>query len=1011
MLTNCILSVPIVTHFTPALEVTPPYVVLGPACNQPTYFTASLTSRYLKDIQVSYSASTPLLSDVGGFPLFYRTVPSYMEYGRTIYALMQHFGWLSVGVVHQEVSHYTRALEDLNNLLSERSNNTASVIVSLGLTSYLTRNVNIPSLARIFVATVPENMADETICAAHKSGMTGRRFQWILLGDYQENWWVPNNKSTVTNALPRCTTEEMLDGVESVLILSHNMLMLDDNLQLSREERDFWREYAGLVNATTETPFRGELATRVRPTYDAVWAVAHALRSTLSQTPSEDPNQNADTPMTLDGRNAGSSFSQGRPTTNFTRLLNAAMERTRFTGLSGNVQFNSSSHTRKQPLTYIVQMRGGRMVPIGIHSQGVDGSRRDDLNLTFFGNNLSFQGSTPPRDRPSQDPQSVQLWMVIIMISIALFGILFATVVLIVNCAYRKHKVIKASSPYLNFVIALGCMMGFLSIIFMSMESLKVHFNVKLFFFPFFCNVRLWLLTIGFTLAFGALFAKTWRIYVIFRNPWKKKRPYKDYILFCMVAVFLFFDLLLLTLWAISDPLEIVSAENLDIAAFKVQKYSYCINNRLTPDSNVSFMVWTSVIVIPKSLLLFFGIFLVVQTSRIKAKFFRDAKFTGIAIFGCVMVCGVGVPVSFFSMFLYHEDLGYIVATSTILICCYLVLSMVFIPKFILLHRYKNKIPSAVLIGLNPSFRIRRTKRVQTNCSPSHGPPMTYYSRMLRGATSSVYSRASQSSSNSSDDNNSSSDLQNRWARGEAADLAKGIGWESAFDDGDDLDGEIEVQETRLDFGGGFQYIATVGVLYRPTRVSTDTQLTMISEGDDNCSSGVEGFDRGIGLGSVRLSPGGGVRQSLGGIRPNSGGIGEDSGGVRPSPDDGIRPSPGVIRKNHGVGQRLGIVQPNSGSPNVVGENPGNVGLSSNGFGPSSAAMVNRHVLDMKTFRHMTRSCTTIMEREELEITPSPLPKSTGHHSHNTCQGVQGSFCMRTRSGSLTVIPSPLSPH
>jgi gamma-aminobutyric acid type B receptor len=824
------LSTHAVTHSTPSLEVTPPYIVLGPACNQPTYFTASLTSRYLKNIHIAYSASTPLLSDVDVFPLFYRTVPSYTEYSSTIYALMLNFDWLSVGVVHQEISHYTRALEDLNTFLSENSKGTASVIASLGMNSFLTRNLDTSLTARIFIAMVPENMVAETICTAHKLGMTGETFQWILLGDYKENWWVPG-KSPLKEV--RCTRQEMLEGVESALILSHHQLMLDEKLMLlSTEERDFWREYAELVNTTTGTPFQEELAIRVKPTYDAVWAAAHALQSTLSQATSPVLNPGQATPMRFDGRNAGSFFSQGLPVTDFTSLLNKAMERTDFEGLSGRVQFDSSTHTRGQPLTYISQMQEGRIVPIGVHSPALSGA--GSLNLTFFGNNFSFQGPAPPRDRPLEELQSVQLWMVFIMISIAMFGIIVAISFLVVNCIYRKHKVIKASSPYLNFVIGLGCIMGFLSIIFMSTEGIKVNFAVKFSFPPFFCNVRLWLLAIGFTLAFGALFAKTWRIYAIFRNPWKRKRPYKDYVLFCMVAILLLFDLIILILWAIVDPLKLDTALNMELAAFRIEKYAYCINKRLFPESNASFIIWTSVVVIPKSLLLLFGVFLVVQTSRIKARFFQDAKFTGIAIFGCVMVCGVGVPVSFFMMFFFHEDIGYVVATSTILICCYLVLCMVFIPKFILLRRYKNQVPSAVLIGLNPSFRIRRMRKLEASCKHySRGgggrPPMSYYAQMIRGTTGSVYSRTSQSSSSS--DDTSCAELQERLGRRETVELEKEIGWEPAFDD--DNDGEVEVRETKVGIGG-YQYIATVHInmVCRPNRVSTDTRMTVIPETD-----------------------------------------------------------------------------------------------------------------------------------------------------------------------------------
>ena len=38
------------------------------------------------------------------------------------------------------------------------------------------------------------------------------------------------------------------------------------------------------------------------------------------------------------------------------------------------------------------------------------------------------------------------------------------------------------------------------------------------------CMARLWLLTVGFTLSFGALFAKTWQVYRVYTNTKLKEK-------------------------------------------------------------------------------------------------------------------------------------------------------------------------------------------------------------------------------------------------------------------------------------------------------------------------------------------------------------------------------------------------------------------------------------------------------------------------------------------------------
>ena len=825
---------------TPTFDLSPPYVVLGPACDDPAYFTATLTSRYLKDIQISYSANTPLLDNVKEVPLFYRTVPSYSKFGVSIYTLMKHFDWLRVGVVHKEVPHYTRGLENLNAVLASRSANPsnsdgdARVIASLGLNRFLKGRVNMMSNARIFVAMVPEMMAAETICAAYRSGMTGERFQWILIGDYQEDWYVTTTGTGGRSEGVECTTEEMIMASESALILSHQQpLELEYDVFSNSSRERFWREFATLVNTTTRTTFNPQDAMGATPAYDAVWTVAHALDRVLSQPSTLAATERSNSGSTVEYEYTGpygvegdsirrGVRSQGRPITSFTSLLNSAMEETDFDGKSGRIQFDSQNHEIVKPLTYISQMQSGKMVPIGIHTLG------GDLDLDLYGNTFRWQAGSPPRDRPVEVLQSIPLWVALLFMSITVIGIVFAVIVLVVNFMYRKHKVIKASSPYLNFAIALGCIMGFTTVLVISLDSFKVHFHLSLSVFPFLCNIRVWLLTIGFTLAFGALFAKTWRIYVIFRNPWVKKRPYKDYILFCMVAVFLSFDLVILVLWAAVDHLTLVREEIQDTEAFKIRRYAFC-TSQFMPHSNVSFLVWIMLIAIPKAILLMFGIFLVVQTSKIKAKFFRDARFTGIAIFGFVMTCGIGVPVSFFTMFFYQEDLSYVVATTTILVCCYLILLMVFVPKFVLLRKYKNRVPSAILIGLNPSFRIRRNNRILKS---ERRAPIPYYTRMIRGLNdTSAFSKTSRLTVETESERPStpSSGLQMDWSREDGTEGGS-IGWECAFDEGDS-DSDIEVQEARLDFGG-YEYIASVGVLHTPKcrLSSTDTILTVLSD-------------------------------------------------------------------------------------------------------------------------------------------------------------------------------------
>ena len=75
------------------------------------------------------------------------------------------------------------------------------------------------------------------------------------------------------------------------------------------------------------------------------------------------------------------------------------------------------------------------------------------------------------------------------------------------------------SSPNINNFFAIGCIICYIAIIFFGVDS-NFMLPAAL---PSICISRIWLLCIGFTIAFGSLFVKTWRVYRIFDNKTGRK--------------------------------------------------------------------------------------------------------------------------------------------------------------------------------------------------------------------------------------------------------------------------------------------------------------------------------------------------------------------------------------------------------------------------------------------------------------------------------------------------------
>ncbi|XP_019853743.1 PREDICTED: gamma-aminobutyric acid type B receptor subunit 2-like [Amphimedon queenslandica] len=92
-----------------------------------------------------------------------------------------------------------------------------------------------------------------------------------------------------------------------------------------------------------------------------------------------------------------------------------------------------------------------------------------------------------------------------------------------INIIYRNKKVIKLSSPYLNIVIIIGAMLFYLDIILFGMDEAILPTSVL----NGLCMARVWIVVFAFTLLFGTLFAKTWRVYYIFHSSFHQRKTSK----------------------------------------------------------------------------------------------------------------------------------------------------------------------------------------------------------------------------------------------------------------------------------------------------------------------------------------------------------------------------------------------------------------------------------------------------------------------------------------------------
>ncbi|XP_059157724.1 gamma-aminobutyric acid type B receptor subunit 2-like [Physella acuta] len=366
--------------------------------------------------------------------------------------------------------------------------------------------------------------------------------------------------------------------------------------------------------------------------YDGVWVIAKALDRLLE-----------DTPLSADlfrGHAVG-------------RVLND----TGFMGVTGRVQFTNGDRVGSMT---ILQMMHGK----------------------------------PPVDRSIkiEELRHVSFPVYIGFVVMAALGITMAVLFLALNIRFRRHRYIKMSSPNMNNLIIIGCILCYMSIFLLGAEP--GHNNRTL--FSYWCIARSWTLALGFTLSFGAMFGKTWRVHAIFTNIKLNKKVIKDYKLMLIVLVLVLLDAVILVTWQVVDPVD-KAVKRLSPEAqadFEIiPKIDYCTS---------SFMeIWLGALYAYKGLLLAFGVFLAWETRHVTIPALNDSKYIGMSVYNVVIMCVCGAAVSFII-----EDKptqSFIIIGLFIIFCTTITLCLVFVPKIIQLKRNPKGDEQRVRATLNRS--------------------------------------------------------------------------------------------------------------------------------------------------------------------------------------------------------------------------------------------------------------------------------------------------------------------
>ncbi|KAL1434779.1 hypothetical protein MTO96_001675 [Rhipicephalus appendiculatus] len=657
-------------------------MLLGTSSSEVTERLAKVVS-YWGVLQISFGSLSSVLSDRAGFPLFFRTVAPDSSHNAARVAFLRRFRWDTVATLHEDDELYALAINELLTQLE-------SAHIAVSSSESVTRNDFLEQIqelkntdSRIIIGSFSRHMARKIFCEVYKQGMYGSDFQWIVQGGLGEWWLDPSGTD--------CSAAQLRAAADNVITVAAYTGRLPNRTSVSGLQMDAFRRE---LDAELESELRSGLEPLPAPAsgyrghvtqaYDAVWTAALALRSaellwkkagvnlTLSDFRYE---------KLLPDSGGGGSFHwnvtaeplpppQERHMANY---FDRIVSRLRFNGISGPLSFSGSDRVG---ITEFQQNQGGLLRKVALY---IPDSKTLDFSCIRC-RPIIWQDGEPPVARRivKLSVATIQRSVFISVSVLATVGMLLAIAFLAFNLYYRKSKYIKLSSPKLNNMTVVGCLLVYVAIVVLGLDydtlGSDTHFAV-------FCTVRAFLLSGGFSLAFGAIFIKTYRVHHLFVRASSgviKNKLLQDQQLIALVCVLVLIDCAIVTLWVTFDPMERIM-RNLTMQISKLERDVVYLPQREQCHSE-HMAKWLGALYIYKGLLLVVGCYMAWETRNVQIPALNDSQYIGMSVYNAVITSALVVAlanvISTERYTLTYALVGTLIFVSTTTTLC-----LLFLPK------------------------------------------------------------------------------------------------------------------------------------------------------------------------------------------------------------------------------------------------------------------------------------------------------------------------------------------
>ncbi|XP_036364248.1 uncharacterized protein LOC115218300 [Octopus sinensis] len=649
---------------------------IGGACTEVTKTLGEIVP-YWNLILLSYASVSPALSKREVYKTLVSVAQADSSYNVARMLFIKHFRWDTVATIYEDMEKFSLAMADMSQTFEQ--NNISPKTTEVFLTDVAAKLGNLKvNDARIIIGGFRENAARKVICEAYRLKLYGRRHVWMLNGGYTPEWWRAKNDTN-------CSEDQLTEALQgyftvaSINALSGSMGMRSIG-GLTTE--DFIEEYF-LNNGTAP------ISPHATNTYDAIWTIALTLKSVV-----EEKINGSDSDDPKDVHLEHFQYESG---SNLSKQFLETIDKLEFVGVSGPVSFDGPD---RQSLAVIQQYQGGKMQVVALYEP-------DNESLNFSCDAcvpIVWRGRRVPYDKNIivMKLKAIHPTAFYTVCALCIVGVSMAIFFLAFNLYNRSLKYIKLSSPILNNVAVIGCILVYLALMLLGFDEKTMRRDH----YPFVCTTRAFLFAAGFSLAFGAMFSKTYRVHQIFTRAHSgviRSKLLRDKQLLFIIGALLVLDISLISVWIVVDPMHQVktnlssqlSTDDEDVVY--ISQLSRCQSNHLEK--------WMGVMYAYKGLLLIFGVYMAWETRNVKIPALNDSRYIGMNVYNVVIMSTIVVVLS--KILSDRPTLSYAIQSTFIFLSTTGTLCLMFLPKIYAIMT-SNGNPVITGTGITVQANIRR---------------------------------------------------------------------------------------------------------------------------------------------------------------------------------------------------------------------------------------------------------------------------------------------------------------